>query len=80
MTELIDRRVLSLCKRGVVIVNCARGGLVDEEALLEALESGQVAAAALDVFSVEPPDTDILRKLIAHPNVIATPHLGNHFK
>jgi len=57
----------------VRIINCARGGIVDERALLQALESGQVAGAALDVFTNEPPKEN---PLIGHPRVIATPHLG----
>ncbi len=60
-------------KKGVVIVNAARGGVVDEKALLEALNSGLVKAAALDVFSQEPPQDF---SLIDHPRVTATPHLG----
>ena len=60
-------------KKGMVIVNAARGGVVDEKALLEALNSGQVKAAALDVFSQEPPQDF---SLIDHPKVTATPHLG----
>lgn len=60
-------------KKGVVIVNAARGGMVDEKALLEALNSGLVKAAALDVFSQEPPQDF---SLIDHPRVTATPHLG----
>ena len=71
---LIGRPALSKVKQGVLIVNAARGGIVDEEALLEALESGKVGGAALDVFTTEPPPAE--HPLIAHPNVICTPHLG----
>jgi D-3-phosphoglycerate dehydrogenase len=72
--HMLDTRRLGLCKKGVRIVNCARGGLIDEAALGEALKSGQVAAAALDVFEVEPPPADFaLREL---PNIVFTPHLG----
>lgn len=72
--HMLDARRLGLCKKNVRIVNCARGGLVDEAALGEALKSGQVAAAALDVFEVEPPPADFaLRSL---PNIVFTPHLG----
>ncbi|MGL4975216.1 MAG: hydroxyacid dehydrogenase, partial [Bosea sp. (in: a-proteobacteria)] len=60
-------------KQGVRIVNCARGGLVDEEALAAALTSGHVAGAAFDVFAVEPAEANVLFGL---PNVICTPHLG----
>jgi D-3-phosphoglycerate dehydrogenase len=72
---LFNRDTLAQCKRGVRIVNCARGGIVDEEALLEALESGQVGGAALDVYSQEPPPA-ALEQLIRHPNVVATPHIA----
>jgi D-3-phosphoglycerate dehydrogenase len=61
-------------QRGVLIVNAARGGIVDEAALLEALESGQVGGAALDVFEKEPPPKD--HPLVLHERVICTPHLG----
>lgn len=71
----IGRREIELMKRGVIIVNCARGGVIDEAALLEALESGKVGAAALDVFSTEPP-TDAQKALIAHPRVSVSPHIG----
>ncbi len=61
-------------KEGVIVVNCARGGIVDEDALLSALESGKVAAAALDVYRVTPPGPE--HPLVRHPRVICTPHLG----
>jgi len=60
-------------RNGVIIVNAARGGVVDEAALLEALNSGKVRAAAVDVFDKEPP---VEFALIDHPNVIASPHIG----
>ena len=63
-------------KDGVLIVNCARGGIFDEAATLEALESGQVAGAAFDVWTEEPPKSETVRRLIAHPRMVVTPHLG----
>ena len=71
--HLIGRERLAKVKPGCCIVNCARGGLIDEPALFEALEDGRVAGAALDVFETEPP-TD--RRLVDHPRVVSTPHLG----
>jgi phosphoglycerate dehydrogenase-like enzyme len=71
--HLIDRAAFRSMKRGAFVVNVARGGLVDSEALLEALESGQVAGAGLDVFWSEPPDP--AHRIFAH-NVIATPHVA----
>ena len=72
--HILDARSLALCKPGVRIVNCARGGLIDETALRDALATRHVAAAALDVFEVEPPPADFsLRGL---DNVVFTPHLG----
>ncbi len=72
--HMLDARRLGLARKGVRIVNCARGGLIDETALGEALASGQVAAAALDVFEIEPPPADF--PLRAQPNIVFTPHLG----
>lgn len=70
---LINDATLGRCKRGVRIINCARGGIVDEQALLRGLNSGQVGGAALDVFASEPPGDS---PLIKHERVISTPHLG----
>ena len=70
---MIGEREFSLMKPGVRIINCARGGIVDEKALLKALNEGKVAGAALDVFEEEPPRDG---ELIRHEKVIATPHLG----
>jgi D-3-phosphoglycerate dehydrogenase / 2-oxoglutarate reductase len=70
---MVNRQAFAQMKQGVRIVDAARGGIIDEAALLAALESGQVAAAALDVFATEPPG---LTALVAHPNVVATPHIG----
>ncbi|MFH1017082.1 MAG: hydroxyacid dehydrogenase [Pseudomonadota bacterium] len=72
--HMVDQAAFSKMKKGVRIVNCARGGLIDEQALLEALESGRVSGAALDVFETEPPPKDL--PLLKHPNVIVSPHLG----
>ncbi len=71
--NILSRENLAKTKKGVRIVNCARGGLVDEEALADALKSGHVAGAAFDVFTVEPAENNVLFNL---PNVVATPHLG----
>ncbi len=71
--NLLDAERLAMMKPGALIVNCGRGGLIDEAALLAALESGQIAGAGLDVFAEEPP-TDFA--LMRHPRVVATPHIG----
>jgi D-3-phosphoglycerate dehydrogenase len=71
--HLICSKVLAKMKRGARIINCARGGLIDEQALLKALDDGQIAGAACDVFSVEPARENML---FGHPHVICTPHLG----
>jgi D-3-phosphoglycerate dehydrogenase / 2-oxoglutarate reductase len=60
-------------KNGVILVNCARGGTVDEKALLKALQAGKVRAAALDVYEAEPP---VFKDIVNQPNVICTPHIG----
>jgi D-3-phosphoglycerate dehydrogenase len=62
-----------VCKQGVKLINVARGGIIDEKALLDAVNSGQCSGAALDVFGEEPP---VDMKLIQHPSIICTPHLG----
>ncbi len=72
-TNMIDAKKIAMMKPGVRIINCARGGLVDEVALAEALKSGHVAGAAFDVFAEEPAKENPLFNL---PNVVCTPHLG----
>lgn len=70
---LLGKETFAKCKKGVRIVNCARGGIIDEAALIEAINIGQVAGAALDVFEHEPPTN---RELYDHPKIVTTPHLG----
>jgi D-3-phosphoglycerate dehydrogenase len=70
---MVNGQSFAQMKHGVRIIDAARGGIIDETALLAALESGQVAAAALDVFTTEPPGSSAL---VGHPNVVATPHIG----
>ena len=72
--NILSRERLEKTKKGVRIVNCARGGLIDEAALKDGLDSGHIAGAALDVFAVEPPPAD--HPLFGTKNVICTPHLG----
>jgi len=76
---LINADTLRKCKKGVRIINCARGGIIDEKALLEALESGHVGGASLDVYETEPPG-EAERPLINHPRIVSTPHLGANTK
>jgi len=71
--NLFDTATFARMKKGSYLINCARGGIVNEEAVLEALKSGQLAGAALDVFGKEPPEP---APLFAHENLIASPHLG----
>lgn len=74
---LIGAHELSLMKPTARLINCARGGLIEEEALLHALNEGRLAGVALDVFSQEPiRDDEVLKLLLANERVIATPHLG----
>ncbi len=70
---IINATAFAKMKKGVFIINCARGGIISEKDLLDALNSGQVAGAALDVFEEEPTKN---KELVGHPNVICTPHLG----
>ncbi len=72
--NILNAATLAQCRKGVLIINCARGGLVEEAALLEALKSGQVGGAALDVYEKEPPADDLPFRPL--PNVVLTPHLG----
>jgi D-3-phosphoglycerate dehydrogenase len=73
-TNLISGRELGLMKKGGRVLNCARGGIINEEALAEALRSGHLAGAGLDVYVQEPPPAD--HPLVKLPNVVLTPHLG----
>ena len=74
--NMVSEETIKLMKKDVRIINCARGGLIDGQALLDGLKSGKVAGAAIDVFEVEPPKDDVSRALIEHPRVLTTPHLG----
>lgn len=74
--DLIRAEHLGRMKDGVLIVNCARGGIMNEAAVLDALEQGKVGGAAFDVWSEEPPASPVLKRLIAHPRMVVTPHLG----
>ncbi len=72
--NMIDAAALAKMKKGVRIINCSRGEVIDLAALYDALESGQAGGAALDVFPTEPPDAAL--KILQHPRVILSPHLG----
>jgi len=73
---MVGPREFGLMKSGVIILNVARGGIIDEQSLLDNLNSGKVIGGAVDVWSEEPPVTDLLKKLIGHKNLVVTPHLG----
>ncbi|WP_195571045.1 phosphoglycerate dehydrogenase [Paenibacillus sp. 1001270B_150601_E10] len=72
--HMIARPQFEVMKKGMRIVNCARGGIIDELALVEAIDEGIVAGAAFDVFEAEPPEAD--HPFLSHPKIIVTPHLG----
>jgi D-3-phosphoglycerate dehydrogenase len=72
-SALVDRRTINQMRKGVYLVNTARAGLMDDDAVLEALENGRIAAVAVDAFDPEPPQD---WRLAMHPRVIATPHIG----
>jgi len=74
--NMIGAPELAALKPGARVVNCARGGIVNEGDLLAALDSGHVAGAAVDVWSEEPPRSPAVKRLIQHPRVVVTPHLG----
>ncbi len=73
---MIGANEIAKMKDGVRLINCARGGICDEPALYDGLLAGKIGGAALDVFSVEPPRTDLLKRLLALDNVVSTPHIG----
>ncbi|KAK5050502.1 hypothetical protein LTR84_003783 [Exophiala bonariae] len=73
---LIARDEFTQMKQDAILLNCARGGIVDEEALLEALESNKLVGAGLDAMEIEPPTREAYGSLLKHPNVIITPHIG----
>ncbi|BDV42512.1 D-3-phosphoglycerate dehydrogenase [Geotalea uraniireducens] len=74
--NMIGEREIALMKDGVILINAARGGIINEAALLAALKSNKVYGAAVDVFSQEPPRTEVLTELIAQERLVVTPHLG----
>ena len=73
---MIGGREIARMKDGVRLINCGRGGIMNEAALLDGLTSGKVAGLGIDVYSVEPPKEDLLRRLLGRDEVVATPHLG----
>lgn len=73
---MIGAAEIAKMKTGVRLINCARGGIYAEQALLDGLRSGKIAGAAIDVYSEEPPRSEVLKRLLALDNVVATPHIG----
>ncbi len=73
---IVGTKELAMMKDGGYVLNCARGGIIDEDALYEALKNGKLAGAAMDVYEKEPPKDEKERRLIDLPNVVCTPHLG----
>jgi D-3-phosphoglycerate dehydrogenase / 2-oxoglutarate reductase len=74
--NMVGEKEIAMMKDGVILINAARGGIINEQALLNALKSGKIAGAAVDVWSEEPPKTDILKELISQDRLVVTPHLG----
>jgi len=74
--NLINDNVFKKCKKGVKLINVARGGIIEEESVLRNLKNGLCGGAALDVFCEEPPKSEYYKELFAHPLVVCTPHLG----
>ena len=74
--NMIGVREVAMMKHGVILINAARGGIINEDALLAGLKAGKVAGAAVDVWSEEPPKSDLVKELIGHERVVVTPHLG----
>ena len=73
-SQIIDREALANIRKGAILINTARGGLIDEVALLECLDTGHLAGAGLDVLATEPPTAD--DPLLAHPRTVISPHIG----
>jgi len=71
---MINEKTIAKCKDGVRFINCARGGIIDEDALVQSLDSGKAAGAAFDVYVTEPPEFN--GPFIQHPKIVTTPHLG----
>jgi D-3-phosphoglycerate dehydrogenase len=74
--NLIGKKEFALMRNGVYIINTSRGSIVDEEVLLENLNSGKVAGVGFDVFEIEPPISGFSKSIAEHPKTICTPHIG----